>query len=58
MDNPGNHEALSWYNEITAFNPGQHNSACELTAINVWLMVEAVVEYVPGSLLEKINNYN
>ena len=27
MDKPGNHEALSWYNEITAFNPGQHNSA-------------------------------
>ena len=29
MDNPAKHEALclSWYNEITAFNPGQHNSA-------------------------------
>ena len=33
MDNPAKHEALSWYNDINAFNPGQHNSASELTAM-------------------------
>ena len=33
MDNPAKHKALSLYNEVTAFNPGQHNSAGELTAM-------------------------
>ena len=33
MDNPSQHEALSWYDEINAFNSGQLNSAGELTAI-------------------------
>ena len=33
MDNPSQHEALSWYDETNAFNSGQHNSAGELTAI-------------------------